>query len=233
MDYIKIPVICEEAILALTVPERGRLLGSLLRYSQGSGEGAEEPRGNEYSLYLVIRAQMDRDMRDRKSAAERKRKSRERRDTAGHSVTSCDIAGHSVTLCDTPSPLSSPPTPPVSSSPPPKEKPPNGGKEKGPVPGPDVWFERFWSAYPNHRCGKSSALKAWRKIKPSPALAEAIVAAVERQKGWEQWKRNGGQYIPMATTWLNQQRWDAEDSKPEEGEKIGYFRAPSLPPVGN
>ena len=233
MDYIKIPVICEEAILALTVPERGRLLGSLLRYSQGSGEGAEEPRGNEYSLYLVIRAQMDRDMRDRKSAAERKRKSRESRDTAGHSVTSCDIAGHSVTLCDTPAPLSSPPTPPVSISPPPKEKPPNGGKEKGPVPGPDVWFERFWSAYPNHRCGKSSALKAWRKIKPSPALAEAIVAAVERQKGWEQWKRNGGQYIPMATTWLNQQRWDAEDSKPEEGEKIGYFRAPSLPPVGN
>ena len=89
----------------------------------------------------------------------------------------------------------------------------------GPVPGPDAWFERFWAAYPNQRCGKSSALKAWRKIKPSPALAEAIVAAVERQKGWEQWKRDGGRYIPMATTWLNQCRWDAEDAKPEGGEQ--------------
>lgn len=114
-----------------------------------------------------------------------------------------------------------------------KENPPNGGEEKGPVPGPDAWFERFWAAYPNQRCGKSSALKAWRKNKPSPALAEAIVAAVERQKGWEQWKRDGGRYIPMATTWLNQCRWDAEDAKPEGGEQIGYFRAPALPPVGD
>ena len=47
MDYLKIPVICVEAVLALTVPERGRLLGSLLRDLQGSEEGAEEPRGNE------------------------------------------------------------------------------------------------------------------------------------------------------------------------------------------
>ena len=223
MDYIKIPVICEEAILALTVPERGRLLGSLLRYYQGSGEGAEEPRGNEYSLYLVIRAQMDRDMRERENAAERKRKSRKK----------CDIAGHSVTSCDTPSPLPSPPTPPVSISPPPKEKPHKGGKEKGPVPGPDVWFERFWAAYPNHRCGKSSALKAWGKIKPSAELAETILSAVEHQKGWEQWKKDGGQFVPMATTWLNQRRWDAEDAKPEGGERVGYFRAPALPPVGD
>ena len=127
MDYIKIPVICIEAVLALTVPERGRLLGSLLRYIQGSGEGAEEPRGNEYSLYLVLKAQMDKDMEIRAGAAERKRKSRE-----AHSVTSCDIVGHSVTSCDTPSPFPSPPTPPVSIPPNPKEKPPKGGKKKVP-----------------------------------------------------------------------------------------------------
>ena len=70
MDYIKIPVICIEAVLALTVPERGRLLGSLLRYIQGSEEGAEEPRGNEYSLYLVLEAQMDKDMIISKKRAE-------------------------------------------------------------------------------------------------------------------------------------------------------------------
>lgn len=127
MDYIKIPVICIEAVLALTVPERGRLLGSLLRYIQGSEEGAEEPRGNEYSLYLVLKAQMDKDMEIRASAAERKRKSR-----GARYVTSCDTPGHSVTSCDTPSPFPSPPTPPVSIPPNPKEKPPKGGKKKVP-----------------------------------------------------------------------------------------------------
>lgn len=145
MDYLKIPVICVEAVLALTVPERGRLLGSLLRYLQGSEEGAEEPRGNEYSLYLVLRAQMDQDRRERERAAERKRNSRAGQsvttcDRVGQPVTSCDTAGHPVTRRDPSSPLSpspsSPPIPPLSPlspiSPSPKEKPPYGGKKKGP-----------------------------------------------------------------------------------------------------
>ena len=116
MDYIKIPVICIEAIMALTGPERGRLLGSLLRYIQGiqgSEEGAEEPRGNEYSLFLVLKAQIDKDRKDREDAAKRKRKSREVHSVTESVVTSCDIAGHRVTLCDPPSSLSSPPTPPA------------------------------------------------------------------------------------------------------------------------
>lgn len=134
MDHIKIPIICVEAIMALTVPERGRLLGSLLRYIQGSGEGAEEPRGNEYSLYLVLKAQVDKDQKDREDAARRKRKSR----SQGCSVTLCDTPGHCVTSCDPPPSLSSPPTPPVSISPSPKEKPPKGGKEKVPMRRPTV-----------------------------------------------------------------------------------------------
>ena len=120
--------------MALTVPERGRLLGSLLRYIQGSEGGAEEPRGNEYSLYLVLKAQVDREQKDREDAARRKRKSR----AQGCSVTLCDTAGHCVTQCDPPPSLPSPPTPPVSISPSPKEKPPKGGKEKGPMRRPTV-----------------------------------------------------------------------------------------------
>lgn len=60
MDHIRIPVICLEAVLALTDDERGRLLEALLRY--GGGEGPAEPGGKEHSLYLVLRAQMDRDL---------------------------------------------------------------------------------------------------------------------------------------------------------------------------
>lgn len=128
MDYIKIPVICIEAVLALTVPERGRLLGSLLRYIQGSEEGAEEPRGNEYSLYLVLKAQMDKDMIISKKRAEAGR--------AGGSVSKPKQTEANVSKCkqnfSPPPSLPSPPTPPVSISPSPKEKPPKGGKKKVP-----------------------------------------------------------------------------------------------------
>lgn len=124
MDYIKIPVICIEAVLALTVPERGRLLGSLLRYIQGSEEGAEEPRGNEYSLYLVLKAQIDKDMEISKTRAE-----------AGRSggIAKASKRWQSVASSSKPpSSLPSPPTPPLSISPSPKEKPPKGGKKKVP-----------------------------------------------------------------------------------------------------
>lgn len=128
MDYIKIPVICIEAVLALTVPERGRLLGSLLRYIQGSEEGAEEPRGNEYSLYLVLKAQMDKDMIISKKRAEAGR--------AGGSVSKPKQTEANRSKCKQkflpPPSLPSPPTPPVSISPSPKEKPPKGGKKKVP-----------------------------------------------------------------------------------------------------
>ena len=34
--------------------------------------------------------------------------------------------------------------------------------------------------------------------------------AVEHQKTWDQWNRDGGQYIPNPSTWLNQHRWEDE-----------------------
>lgn len=127
MDYVKVPVICVEAILALTVPERGRLLGSLLRYIQGSEEGAEEPRGNEYSLYLVLKAQIDKD----KSISKMREENGRLGGVAKASKRWQVLANASKNFSPPPS-LPSPPTPPVSISPSPKEKPPKGGKKKVP-----------------------------------------------------------------------------------------------------
>lgn len=127
MDYVKVPVICVEAILALTVPERGRLLGSLLRYIQGSEEGAEEPRGNEYSLYLVLKAQIDKD----KSISKMREENGRLGGVAKASKRWQVLANDSKNFSPPPS-LPSPPTPPVSISPSPKEKPPKGGKKKVP-----------------------------------------------------------------------------------------------------
>ena len=127
MDYVKVPVICVEAILALTVPERGRMLGSLLRYIQGSEEGAEEPRGNEYSLYLVLKAQIDKD----KSISKMREENGRLGGVAKASKRWQVLANASKNFSPPPS-LPSPPTPPVSISPSPKEKPPKGGKKKVP-----------------------------------------------------------------------------------------------------
>ena len=208
-----------KALEPLNDAECGRLLKACLQYSM-TGE-VPELRGNERFLFPSWQSQIDRDREKYEAKCRRNSENVSKR-------WNTTVYGKYERI-----PNNTKHTKDKDKDKDKKEKPTNVGKEKGPVPGPDVWFERFWSAYPNHRCGKASALKSWKKINPSAELASVIVAAVERQKGWPQWKRDGGQYIPMATTWLNQCRWDAEDSKPEGGETVGYFRAPSLPPVGD
>lgn len=80
-------------------------------------------------------------------------------------------------------------------------------------------FDRFWKAYPLKKA-KQAALKAWKKINPDKQLAETIISAVEKQKRWEDWIRDNGQYIPHPATWLNQGRWEDEErrkAKPDDG----------------
>lgn len=66
-------------------------------------------------------------------------------------------------------------------------------------------FDAFWSAYPR-KAGKKAALKAWNAAKDKPAV-DVIVTAVKAQAASDQWKRDGGQFIPHPATWLNQGRW--------------------------
>lgn len=134
-DFIKIPVICVEAMLALADAERGRLLKSVLEYC--TGRSVTEPCGSERGLYLVLKSQIDLDLAEeaekRSKERDRKRKARSSL-SAGQDGTEWDMTGQSWTKRDTPhSPSSSPPIPPLSSpSLPPKEKPPKGGKKKAP-----------------------------------------------------------------------------------------------------
>ena len=66
------------------------------------------------------------------------------------------------------------------------------------------WFELFWKNYPR-KVGKGAAERAWEKV--SPNIYPAILKAIELQKRSEQWLRDGGQYIPHPSTWLNEKRW--------------------------
>ena len=69
-------------------------------------------------------------------------------------------------------------------------------------------FAQFWRAYPK-KIGKRAALKAWKGTKSKPDIA-VLLAAIAKQKTWPQWQRDGGQYIPNPSTWLNQGRWSDE-----------------------
>jgi hypothetical protein len=76
----------------------------------------------------------------------------------------------------------------------------------------DGRFARFWASYPNKK-GKDDAKKAWDKRHPSEALTDLIIAAVEQQKTWPEWTKDGGRFIPHPATWLNRGSWEDEPSR--------------------
>jgi phage replication O-like protein O len=70
-------------------------------------------------------------------------------------------------------------------------------------------FETFWGAYPK-KVGKGYAFQCWKKIlSPKPTLEE-ILQSIDSHRQSLQWKKDGGQYIPNPSTWLNQRRWEDE-----------------------
>ena len=67
-------------------------------------------------------------------------------------------------------------------------------------------FAVFWKAYPRKE-SKVQARKAFAKV---DGRLDILLQALEAQKQTEQWRRDGGQFIPYASTWLNQKRWEDE-----------------------
>lgn len=67
-------------------------------------------------------------------------------------------------------------------------------------------FAIFWKTYPK-KVGKEAARKSWDKIRPN---IEEVLKALEWQMKSDQWFKNGGQFIPNPSTYLNQHRWEDE-----------------------
>jgi hypothetical protein len=68
-------------------------------------------------------------------------------------------------------------------------------------------FDVFWDAYPRKE-GRGAAKKAFEKIKPSQALLDKMLDAIEMYKQSAQWKKDNGQFIPHPATWLNPGRYE-------------------------
>ena len=69
-------------------------------------------------------------------------------------------------------------------------------------------FDRFWKTYPR-KVNKTTAVKAWKSLKPNDSTVEEIIADVTRRLRKE-WRGKDMTYIPHPSTYLNQRRWEDE-----------------------
>lgn len=84
-----------------------------------------------------------------------------------------------------------------------------------------IHFPEFWEAYPSkRRVDKEGCIRKWRQRKLDDQVG-AILPHLSAMASSDAWKKDGGQFVPMITTYLNQSRWQAE----AEGST-----APCLPP---
>ena len=71
-----------------------------------------------------------------------------------------------------------------------------------------VEFEKFWDAYPR-KLNKKYTWEEWQKLKPP---LEDVLNALSWQVEMEQWRKEGGKYIPHPATYINQGRWEDESN---------------------
>ncbi len=84
-------------------------------------------------------------------------------------------------------------------------------------------FTEFWTAYPRKEA-KQNAIKAWNKLKPDDRLQVSIAHALVTAKASEQWRKDGGKFIPHAASWINGKRWnDQTAEKLPEPSRMGKF----------
>jgi hypothetical protein len=68
-------------------------------------------------------------------------------------------------------------------------------------------FNLFWAQYPR-KVGKLTAQRSWQKM-PDNHKQKALEAIVEHRKYWAA-KGTDWEFIPHASTWLNQERFEDE-----------------------
>ncbi|WP_282352907.1 helix-turn-helix domain-containing protein [Pseudomonas sp. PS01303] len=89
-------------------------------------------------------------------------------------------------------------------------------------------FEVFWKLYPNKKA-KASARKAWDKLKPSAELRQTLMTALGSHRISRDWTKDDGQYVPMASTWLNGERWH-DELAPATGRTSTFTNLPQHEP---
>lgn len=68
-------------------------------------------------------------------------------------------------------------------------------------------FDSFWEEYPR-KVGKEIARSKWAKL--TDQERELALKELPNHKKSTGWNKDGGQFIPHPTTWINQKRWNDE-----------------------
>ena len=68
-------------------------------------------------------------------------------------------------------------------------------------------FDTFWKAYP-YKSNKKGAKVSFKRIKNLKEEFPLIMQALERFKQSAKWTKQNGEFIPLPTTWINQERWN-------------------------
>ena len=90
---------------------------------------------------------------------------------------------------------------------------------KPPVKKAEAEFAVFWLAYPKKQ-DKQNALKAWKKLNPDAETQRKMILAIQAQRASPQWQKDGGQFIPMPSTWLNGRRWEDQPTSIPQGKRV-------------
>lgn len=106
------------------------------------------------------------------------------------------------------------------------------GKPPTPKPQTKSDFERFWEVYPR-KIGKGAAQTAFAAAlnKPKAPTADHIIRSVVEHKETWNWKKENGQFIPHATTYLHQERWNDDLTNEPKEQPIAQGKRPSAPPI--
>ena len=94
-------------------------------------------------------------------------------------------------------------------------------------------FEMFWQVYPR-KVAKAEARKAWAQTEKVRPPTEQLLKAVYAARASKQWRKDDGEYIPHASSFLRGERWDDQlevdlsqlDSP--RGRVCGYCGVPAI-----
>lgn len=97
-------------------------------------------------------------------------------------------------------------------------------------------FDEFWKAYPR-KIGKPKALVVYERVLKT-TTHEAIMEGLAKHVGSDAWTKDGGQFIPHPTTWLNREGWNDQVIKFQAPVLRNNFRrldepAPASDPIGD
>jgi hypothetical protein len=70
-------------------------------------------------------------------------------------------------------------------------------------------FNLFWTSYPR-KTKKGDAYKAWQQTESIRPPVDKILDKLKSLKRCEQWRKDGGVFIPYPATWLRAWGWDDE-----------------------